>query len=197
MAANASYNILRHGHLFRRAPFCFGNDFPYDSRRTFLFLKKKMKKKISCMLLYTPVDGLIFGGPCLLACVRVCTIQLREYLRIEPVFSLSRAIVYDNVVSRPLPLFNPKEKKEKKERNYASGSWGRIYTHTHTLRRGEWINNLGSQWSSFEFCVVIRSVGREKNKIIIFECALVKTENNQTGKNRNARMMRFFLLFYF
>jgi hypothetical protein len=64
------------------------------------------------------------------------------------------------------------------------------------LRRGEWINNLGSQWSSFEFCVVIRSVGREKNKIIIFECALVKTENNQTGKNRNARMMRFFLLFY-
>jgi hypothetical protein len=135
--------------------------------------------------------------PCLFACVRVCTIQLREYLRIEPVFSLSRAIVYDNVVSRPLPLFNPKEKKEKKERNYASGSWGRIYTHTHTLRRGEWINNLGSQWSSFEFCVVIRSVGREKNKIIIFECALVKTENNQTGKNRNARMMRFFLLFYF
>jgi hypothetical protein len=137
--------------------------------------------------------------PCLLACVRVCTIQLREYLRIEPVFSLSRAIVYDNVVSRPLPLFNPKEKKEKKERNYASGSWGRIYTHTH-IHWGE--GNESTTWAlnghHLNFVLLFgRSVGREKNKIIIFECALVKTENNQTGKNRTARMMRFFLLFYF
>jgi hypothetical protein len=46
MAANASYNILRHGHLFRRAPFRFGNDFPYYSRRTFLFKKEDEEENI-------------------------------------------------------------------------------------------------------------------------------------------------------
>ncbi len=128
------------------------------------------------LVLITPVDGFI-RGPCL---VPVC-VQLREYYNRT---GFSRAIVYDNVVSRPLPLFNPKEKKRTKGTKLCERQLGRIYTHTRG--GGEWINNFGSMVKSFEFLLFGRSVGRsgkknkkQNNNIRMFAR---KNENNQTGK---------------
>lgn len=98
-------------------------------------------------------------------------------------------------MSRPLPLFNPKEKRKKKGTKLCERQLGGEYTYTHTLRRGvgEWINNLGSQWSSFEFCVVIRSVGREKQNHNIRMCAR-KNRKQPNGKKIETREWWAFLL---
>lgn len=135
--------------------------------------------------------------PCLLACVRVCTIQLREYLRIEPVFSLSRARHCLRQCREPAAAsFQPERKaKEKRNETMRAAAGGRIYTHTHIEEEvdGEWINNLGSQWSSFEFCVVIRSVGREKQNHNIRMCAR-KNRKQPNGKKIETREWWAFLL---
>lgn len=101
--------------------------------------------------------------PCLLACVRVYYTVAGIFENRTGFLSLARAIVYDNVVSRPLPLFNPKEKRKKKGTKLCDQQLGGEYTHTH-WGVGGW-GNESTTWAlnghHLNFVLLFgRSVGR-------------------------------------